>query len=111
MDGPVGSGGGTASEKEQRRARRSEEVERKNEKHMLEQVCTLIVTRGLTSRGSKAPSAPATLSPSPPLPLPIDSKLCDRMTDRLVTLLKVPAATARSILVQAHNKHVGYTAQ
>jgi hypothetical protein len=85
-------------------ARRAEEVERKNEVHMLEQVCALIVGRGMSAR-TKA--LDASISSVPMGPMPIDARLCERICARLATVLQVAPASVRTILVRAHNKHVG----
>ena len=115
-----GSASGSAasehrSEKEERRARKAAEVEARNERHMLEQVCRLLVHRGMTSRpaasasGTPATSPPSAASPvpSPPRAVPIDPKLCERICDRLAALLKVSAAAVRPILTHTHNQFVG----
>lgn len=111
----------SGSEREERRARKAAEVESRNERHMLEQVCRLIVHRGMTSRPAASPSGasasgtPATSPPpsaaspvpSPPRAVPIDARLCDRICDRLAALLKVSSAAVRPILTHTHNQFVG----
>lgn len=74
---------------------------------MLEQVCALVASRGLTTR-NRSSAAPLNTTNTTPPPLPMDERLCARITERLAALLQVQPATVRAILVQAHNRHVGY---
>jgi serine/threonine protein kinase len=122
-------GDGERSERSERRARKALEIEQRNERHMLEQVCKLMVQRGMTSRPSTAATTTASASASPPLPdtaaaagaapsssprrpvsAPLDPKLCDRICARLSSLLKVSAEAVRTVLVQQHNQYVGLAA-
>jgi len=109
-----------SSEREERRARKALEVEQRNQKHMIEQVCKLMVHRGMTSRGAGGNSSAASSPPPPgagvpdssprrPACVPLDPRLCERICERVSTLLKVPAEAVRAVLLQTHNQYVGLT--
>lgn len=97
-------------------SKKAADVAQKNERHMLEQVCQLIVQRGMTlpratvaPSGSPNPLASPTAGGEPPQPLPMEPAKLEGFVNRLVVKLKCNPDTTRAILQAAHNQFVGYS--
>jgi hypothetical protein len=99
------------SDRSERRVRKAQEVEQRNERSMLDACCKLLVSKGMTSRPGTDAAAAATAAGSAPPPLAaMDPKLCERISERLASMLKVPVANARAALLHAHNLAAGLPA-
>jgi serine/threonine protein kinase len=112
-DDPHLNANGPLSPRSDRRAKKAAEVEQRNERNMLEHVCKLMVQKGMTmGRPTTTTAVTAPDAPSPRIGgtvsrAPMDPKLCDRICDRLSTLLKVDISTVKPILIHMHNQYVG----
>jgi len=110
MTSEVNEHASASDERDDRAARKASAIEKKNEERMLAQVCALLARRGITRRArrSHATAAPNNDGAQSGQPQPIDSRLCDRLVARLMSILDVSEESlVRHALIQAHNAHVG----